>query len=167
MKKILLILLLLESFIYCDGIVEGKKILDFRLKSINGQKYYTIRDFEGEVVFLNLWGSWCRGCKKEMPEFFRLQKEYEDKKFKIVTVNIDGKKRNIRKFLRKIEKKTDIKTPFLVLYDMHKNVARRYKVRAMPSSYLIDKNGIVRLIVIGSLYEDDIKELKKEIDKLL
>jgi len=167
MKKIILVLLLSFMSLWGGGIIEGEKILDFKLKSINGQKLYSLEAFRGEVIFLNLWGSWCRGCKKEMPHFFRLQKEYEDKAFKIVTVNIDGKKRNIKKFLHKIEKKTTIKTPFLVLYDPKKNVAKNYKVRAMPSSYLIDKEGIVRLVLIGSLDEDDIKELKKEIDALL
>jgi len=165
--KILLILLISLLHLNAKEIQEGDKAINFRLKTIDGKKRYSLNQFKGEVVLLNLWGSWCKGCKKEMPSFYRLQKEYDGKKFRILAVNIDKKIRNIHKFLRKIEKKTNIKTPFLVLQDRTQIVPKKYHVYAMPSSYLIDKEGIIRLIIIGSLNETEVNQLKIEINKLL
>ena len=167
MKKILLILLLSVISINAKAIQENDKAINFRLKTIDGKKRHSLKQFKGRVVLLNLWGSWCRGCKKEMPAFYRLQKEYNRKKFRVLAVSIDRKKRTARKFLRRIERKTHMKTPFIVLHDPRKSVARKYGAQGMPSTYLIDKKGIVRLAIIGSLNDEDMKELKLEIDKLL
>jgi peroxiredoxin len=163
MKTILLFLTLGLS-LYA-GIHEGDNAKAFTLEDISSHKTYTMENFKGEVVLLNLWASWCRGCKKEMPEFFELQKSYK-KGFKIVAVSVDDTASKAEKFLQSVEKKTGMKTPFIVLHDKKKDLAKAYQCSAMPSSYLIDKHGIIRLIIIGSLNADDIKELKKEINKL-
>ncbi len=162
--KTLLLFLTLGLHLYA-GISEGDKAPDFTLKTLEGTKTYTMQNFKGEVVLLNLWASWCKGCKKEMPEFFELQKSYK-KSFKIVTVSVDDKASKSQKFLQSVEKKTGIKTPFISLHDSDKSVAKAYQAVAMPSSYLIDKKGIIRLIIVGSLNSEDIEQLKLEINKL-
>lgn len=163
MKKILLIITLALS-LYA-GVGEGEKAVAFNLKTLDGSSSYKMSDFKGEVVLLNLWASWCRGCKKEMPEFFELQKEYKSG-FKIVTVSVDKDLSKSKKFLNSVEKKVGYKTPFVSLYDGKKTLARAYGAMAMPSSYLIDKKGVVRAVIVGSLNSDDIQELKKQIDSL-
>jgi len=143
----------------------GEKAPNFELPDIFTGKTYTMEDFKGKVVLLNLWASWCTGCKAEMPEFFKLQQEYKD--FVIVAITVDNSKEKAVEFLKSIEEKTGIKTPFIVLWDKEKKVAKIYRPRGMPSSYLIDKNGVLRKVFIGSFNEDNIKALKSEIDKLL
>lgn len=160
-----LFVLLLLSLSLHAGISEGDKAPNFSLKTLDGKKTYTMQSLKGNVVLLNLWASWCKGCKKEMPEFFKLQKS-DKKGFKILTVNVDNKAGKAEKFLSLVERKTGIKTPFISLYDSQKSVAKAYKCEALPSSYLIDKNGIIRDVIIGSLNADDIKQLKIEINKL-
>jgi alkyl hydroperoxide reductase subunit AhpC len=100
-----------------------------------------------------------------MPEFFKLQKEYADG-FKIVAVSIDNEAAASAKFLHSLEDELGYKTPFLILHDPEKSLPKAYGAVAMPSSYLIDKKGIVRAVIVGSLNGDDIEELKQEINKI-
>jgi len=163
MKKLLLFFAL--GLYLHAGISEGSKAPNFTLKTLDGKKTYSLSQLKGQVVLVNLWASWCKGCKKEMPEFFALQKSYKQG-FKIVTVSVDDKASKATKFLANVEKHTAMKTPFISLHDKDKRVAKAYECTAMPSSYLIDKKGIIRLVIIGSLNADDIELLKQEINKL-
>ena len=164
MKKILVFLLLLT--LYASAAISiGDKAPNFTLKTLDGKHSHTLQSLKGNVVLINLWASWCKGCKKEMPEFFELQKCYK-KGFKIVTISVDDSATKSQKLLNHLEKKTGTKTPFITLYDAKKNVAKAYHCAAMPSSYLIDKNGVIKQIIVGSLDANDIKKLKVEINKL-
>ena len=167
MKKILLILAISVIGLTAQSIKEGDKAPNFVLKTVKGKKRHSLRQFKGRVVLLNLWGSWCRGCKKEMPAFYRLQKAYSKRKFRVLALSIDRKKRTARRFLKRIDKKAHMKTPFIVLHDPKKSVPKKYGAKGMPSTYLIDKKGIVRLAIIGSLTDDEIELLKVEINKLM
>ena len=163
MKKILLVVIALSIGLFA-GVSEGDKALGFNLKSLNG-KSYSMNSFKGKVVLLNLWASWCSGCKKEMPEFYKLQKSM-GRNFKIVAVSIDKNSADAKSFLASVNKKTHMKTPFVVLHNPSKSLAKEYKAQAMPSSYLIDKKGIIRAVIVGSLNHNDIVQLKAEIRKL-
>ena len=162
--KTLLLFLVLGLNLYA-GISEGDKAPNFTLKTLDGKKSHSLHSLKGDVVLVNLWASWCKGCKKEMPEFFELQKCYK-KGFKIVTISVDDSATKSQKLLNHLEKKTGTKTPFITLYDAKKNVAKAYHCAAIPSSYLIDKKGVIKQIIVGSLDANDIKKLKVEINKL-
>ncbi len=163
--KTLLLFITLGLHLYA-GVSQGDKAPEFTLQTLDGKKSYTMQNFQGEVVLLNLWASWCKGCKKEMPEFFALQKSYT-KGFSLVTISVDDKAAKSQNFLKSVEKKTGIKTPFITLHDAKKEVAKAYGVAAMPSSYLIDKKGIIRAVIVGSLNHEEIEALKKDINTLL
>ena len=162
--KILLLLLSL-AFTLHAGISEGDKAPNFTLKTLDGKKSQTLKDLQGNVVLVNIWASWCKGCKKEMPEFFKLQKAYK-KGFKIVAVSVDDEASKAHNFLHSVEEHTGINVPFIALHDSKKSVAKSYQCAAMPSSYLIDKNGIIKEVIVGSLNADDIEILKREINQL-
>ncbi len=164
MKKILLTLMLMGS-LFADVKV-GDKALGFDLQDFSKEKSYTMDSFKGEVVLLNIWASWCSGCKEEMPEFFELQREYKSG-FKLVAISIDKKSKDAKKFLASVEKKLGYETPFIVLHDKKKSSAKAYKCIGMPSSYLIDKEGVIQKVIVGSLNAKDIVALKADIDTLL
>ena len=163
MKRIIILLALVVSLYAEVGI--GNKAIAFDLKTLDGTQSYKMSDFKGELVLLNLWASWCSSCKKEMPEFFELQKKYKTG-FKIVTVSIDKNCDNSIDFLKSVESDTGMKTPFISLYDPEKLLAKAYRAKGMPSSYLIDKNGVIQSVMVGSLSHADIIELSKKIDSL-
>jgi len=164
MRKILLFILSLTLYVSA-GITIGDQAKDFKLKTLDNKQSHTLKSFRGEVVLVNLWASWCKGCKKEMPEFVGLQKSYK-KGFKLITVNLDDDPKKAQAFLQKVEKKTGSKIPFVALKNPSKSVAKAYQCGAMPSSYLIDKQGKIRNIIVGSLNKDEIEQLKQEINKL-
>lgn len=163
MRKIIILMALALSLF--AGIGAGDKAVEFNLETLDKSKSYTLSDFDGEVILLNLWASWCAGCKKEMPEFFKLQNHYKNG-FKIITASIDKECADSQNFMKSVEKDVGYPTPFVSLYDPSKSLAKAYGARGMPSSYLIDKNGIVQLVIVGSLTHEDIEELKVEIDRL-
>lgn len=163
LKKILLFSLL--SIGIHASIHTGDKAQAFTLPSIITDKSHTLSEFKGKVVLLNLWASWCKGCKKEMPAFFDLKKA-NPKGFEIITVSVDDNPQKASHFLKHIAKKKGFDTPFIVLHDTDKKVAKAYECRAMPSSYLIDKSGVIREVIIGSLNTQEIKALQAKIDTL-
>jgi len=163
MKTLIIILALIANL--AAGVVEGDKAIAFSLKDLEGSKSYTMEDFKGEVVLLNLWASWCSGCKEEMPEFYKLQKQYP-KGFKIVAVSIDSDAGKSEEFLASVEEELGMKRPFIVLHDNEKKLPKSYRCIGMPSSYLIDKEGVIRKIIVGSLNSEDIEALRHDIDAL-
>jgi thiol-disulfide isomerase/thioredoxin len=163
MRTLIIILALIANL--TAGVVEGDKAIGFSLKELSGSKSYTMDDFKGEVVLLNLWASWCSGCKEEMPEFYKLQKQYP-KGFKIVAVSIDSDAQKSRDFLSSVEEELGMRRPFIVLLDSEKKLPKSYRCIGMPSSYLIDKEGVIRKIIVGSLDSEDIDALRHDIDAL-
>ena len=158
--KYLLLYSLLTFFLFAEVNV-GDKAPNFTLKTLDGKQTHTMQDFKGKVVLLNLWASWCKGCKKEMPAFVALQKNNK-KGFELVAVSLDDSKDKATHFLSTLNQKI----PFTVLHDSKKQLGKAYSCSAMPSSYLIDKNGVIKQVIIGSLDSNDIKTLQNEINKL-
>ncbi len=145
----------------------GSPAPDFQLPDLDGTKTYSLEDFRGKVILLNFWASWCTGCKAEMPEFIKLQEDYKDRGFLIVAVNVDRNPEKAKKFLRGLEEITGRKINFLVLYDGKKRVIKKYRPVGMPSSYLIDRNGVLVKYFPSSFTEENIGVLKKALEEVL
>jgi len=137
----------------------GKKATEFSLPAVNGETV-ALQSLRGKVVLLNFWATWCGPCRQELPELARVQEKYRQRGLTVVAVTVDNDVENVRSFL----KKYDIKLQ--ALWDKKKKVADAYVVEKMPSSYLIDRNGIVRFIHRGYTPEE-LKRIEAEIDELL
>jgi len=104
----------------------------------------TIRlgDFRGKVVFLNFWATWCIPCRLEMPAMERLYREFKERDFVILAVNVQEGPEAVRAFIR------ELKLTFPVVLDPKGRPAMAYVVRGLPATYLIDRNqGIVGRVV--------------------
>lgn len=142
--------------------------VDFKLPHLEDPaKTTSLSDFRGQVVLLNLWASWCTGCRKEMTEFITLQKEFRQKKFAVVAVNLDDQKGRALSFLKKYAQAEGQKIGFLTLYDKDKSLADRLNPTAFPASYLIDVSGNLVKSYVGSISDKDLPLLRREIDALL
>ncbi len=166
MKKVFYLFVFLTAFVFAVPKM-GSPAPDFQLPDLEGAKTYSLADFKGKVILLNFWASWCTGCKAEMPEFINLQEEYKDKGFLIVAVNVDRSSEKAKKFLKELEELTGKKINFLVLHDGKKKVIKKYKPIGMPSSYLIDKNGVLVKYFPSSFTEKNIGVLKNAIEEVL
>lgn len=137
----------------------GKKAAGFVLPGANGGEV-ALQSLRGKVVLLNFWATWCAPCREELPELARLQEKYRQHGLAVVAVSVDNEMDNIRRFLKKYQ------VNLQVLWDRKKKVVEAYAVEKMPSSYLIDRNGIIRFIHRGYSREE-MKRIEIEIDDLL
>jgi thiol-disulfide isomerase/thioredoxin len=89
----------------------------------------------GQVVVVDFWASWCKPCRQSIPWLNELKARYGASGLTIIGVNVDAERRDADRFLR------DVPIDFEVLFDPQGNIARQFKVKAMPTSYVIDRNG--------------------------
>jgi len=145
----------------------GDMAIDFNLKEVGSEKKYSLDDFKGKLVLLNLWAGWCTGCKEEMPHFIDLQESFKKEEFLIVATSLDRKETDTVKFLENLEKRAGKKVNFLVLIDEDKQIAKGYNPFGLPATYLIDEDGKIIKGIYGSLKESAINKLKNDIEILL
>jgi peroxiredoxin len=141
--------------------VEGKLAPDFTLKSRSGENI-KLSELRGDVVMINFWASWCAPCRQEMPLLEEMHKKYSDLGFVLLGVNVEEDSSLAEDLLR------EIPVSFPILYDNTNAVTKLYKVVAMPSTVIVDRDGKMRYLHRGYLpgYEDEyvkqIKELIRE-----
>lgn len=123
-------------------------------------KNISLKKLKGKVIYLDFWASWCDPCRKSFVWMNDMHARYEGKNFIIVAVNLDASKADAAKFLKKVPVNFDI------AYDPEGSVAAKYNLKAMPTSYLIDKNGQLAFAHKG-YREGDAKEIEKKIQQLL
>ena len=103
-----------------------------------------LRDLKGSIVFLNFWATWCPPCKQEMPSMERLYRRYRDRGFTILAISLDSNgAAAVAPFVK------TLKLTFPIGLDPKMELANRYTVRALPSSFIIDRNGTMVAIALG------------------
>jgi thiol-disulfide isomerase/thioredoxin len=139
---------------------EGFLAPQFALQDLSG-KMVSLKDFRGKVILLNFWASWCGPCKREIPSLERLYQKRYDKGFKIVAVNAERSSASqIASFAEKY------RMSFPILLNPQGDVANNYWVRAIPTSFLLDKKGKIRWKIVGGR-EWDGPDVLSRIDQLL
>jgi thiol-disulfide isomerase/thioredoxin len=121
-----------------------------------------IAQHQGKVVYVDFWASWCGPCRKSFPWMNTMQAQYEKEGLVIISVNVDSDKSFATEFLEE--------TPanFTIFYDPKGNVARKFKLKGMPSSFLINRQGQLISSHTGFseqkkiVYENEIKNLLNE-----
>ena len=111
-----------------------------------------LRDYNGKLILLNFWATWCAPCKKEMPSLDKLQVRDELNNLEIFTVNVGQD--NLEKSLKFFE---DLKIKNLKIYfDSPSTLAKKLGLRGIPTSILINKDGLEFARIIGSIdFEDE------------
>lgn len=123
---------------------------DFTLKSRSGDNL-RLSEERGNIVIVNFWASWCGPCREELPEFEALYQSYADLGVTVYAVNVDDESEKANKLLE------DISVSFPVLYDPNGEVSELYDVSAMPTTVMIDRNGVARLMHKGYKSGDEAK----------
>jgi peroxiredoxin len=142
------------------GVGKGQKAPDFSLPTLKGGTL-SLAALKGKVVVLDFWAQWCEPCKRELPELERLSKSYAGKDVVFVSVNIDKSKDNAARLAQQLG------ITFDVGLDPAGSVAGTYDLPKMPTSFVIDKKGVVRFVHEGFEGAGDVARFKKEIDELL
>ncbi|MFC2043407.1 TlpA disulfide reductase family protein [Chloroflexota bacterium] len=117
---------------------------DFSLSTYEGE-IITLSDLRGQPVLINLWTSWCPPCKAEMPALERVYQDFKDDGLEILAVNSTNQD-NAADAIGFVQ---DLGLTFTVLFDNNGNVSKQYRLQALPTSIFINREGVIREIVIG------------------
>jgi cytochrome c biogenesis protein CcmG/thiol:disulfide interchange protein DsbE len=117
---------------------------DFALADPAGKKF-SLAALRGKAVLINLWATWCPPCRAEMPAMQDFYRKYEAQGFVVLGVNATAQDYplNIVPFVQEYQ------LTFPILLDETGEVARKYELRSLPSSYFINRDGSVAEVVIG------------------
>jgi len=132
----------------------------FALPSLTGEGTVELARHRGKLVYLDFWASWCAPCLTAIPEIEKLRQEFPADRFQVIAVNLDRKTRKALRFLEK----NPIGYPSAS--DPEGRLPTRFGVDTMPTSYLIDGDGVIRLVHRG-FKRGDGEDLRREIRALL
>jgi cytochrome c biogenesis protein CcmG, thiol:disulfide interchange protein DsbE len=121
---------------------------EFSLAERNGEMI-SLSSLRGKPVLLNIWASWCPPCRSEMPAMQDLFEEYVDQGFTILAVNATNQD-DLEEMNRFVENN---QLQFPVLLDQTGTVTDLYKVQSLPTSFFINKEGIIEDVVFGGMSE--------------
>jgi peroxiredoxin len=138
----------------------GSKAPDCALTKINDKQPYDLQQFQGEVLYVDFWSSWCPPCAKSIPFLNELDRDLKNSGLQVIGVNMDQAPEDAKAFLAKYP------ANFTVVSDANETCAKGFDVQAMPSSYLIDRNGVIRHIHLG-FRDGEAKELRVLAEQLL
>lgn len=135
---------------------------DFELQTLDGE-VVKLSDLKGKKVILNFWATWCPPCKAEMPHMQNYYENYaEDDNVEIVAVNLTTKEhgQNIEKKITNFIEEYQLSFP--IPLDEKGKANKEYRISMIPTTYLINTDGLINQKVIGPLDEERIKKLVKE-----
>lgn len=138
----------------------GEKFPDIQLKRLNSKTKFDSRELKGKIVLVDIWGSDCPPCRLAMPKMNSIFKNLRKKNFVILGINVDENDDDIKFFL------SEYKIDYPLLDDRKHDLVKRLDVQMMPTSFLLDGEGIVRYVHKG-FRNGDAEILEKKIRALL
>lgn len=130
---------------------------DFALTSVDGESV-KLSDYQGKVVLVNFWATWCGPCVVETPALVRIYNKYKSKGFAVVGVALQSEEDGVKDFVKRY------RVPYAIARDTSSEIGLRYQVFALPSSFLFSPEGKVKRAFTGFVTEET---LEKELQKLL
>ena len=137
----------------------GKKVPKFSGSLVGGGELSS-SSFKGKVTYLSFYASWCGPCRKELPALIALRNKYASQGFEVVAVGVDTVARKSEVFAKRS------KVNYPVILDPRNTILGQFDVTSMPTSYLIDRDGVIRYKKVG-FGDKTIGEITPEIEKAL
>lgn len=126
------------------GVIKISQALpvEIKLKDPNGRTV-SLSDYRGKIIFLNFWTTWCFDCRIEMPHMEKLHQKFKNKEFEMVAINLQEPASQVNHFFK------DYKLTFTALLDSHGEVGAHFRVTSIPTTFILDKQGIIIGKVMG------------------
>ncbi|MBI2830955.1 MAG: TlpA family protein disulfide reductase [Chloroflexi bacterium] len=131
---------------------------DFQLQDLAGKTVF-LSELRGKPVVINFWASWCGPCREEMPYIQQVHEKWANKGLVILAINIQENPAVASKFM------ADYKLTFTALLDTKGEVAATYKVRGIPATFFIDKDGIIRGQRVGAF--SSVKQIEDSLARIM
>ena len=126
----------------------GVPVPEIKVDSLGGKKI-DVASFRGRVLLLDVWASWCGPCKQELPMLDAMARRLKAQGIDVLAVSVDQERANVDKFL-----KGHGKWALTIAHDPAGAIAERLQPDKMPTSYVIDRAGIVRYVNAGFVPDD-------------
>jgi peroxiredoxin len=123
---------------------EGFLAPDFTLESLSGDQI-SLSDIRGKAIVLNLWASWCPPCRAEMPALQRVYQENHERGLEVLAVNMTAQDTiaALEDFVQ------EFNLTFPILLDTSGGVGNAYLLRALPTTFFIDREGVIQRVIVG------------------
>jgi thiol-disulfide isomerase/thioredoxin len=141
------------------GTTEGKLPPAFELPDLSGN-VVTLADYEGKVVVLDLWATWCPPCRQEIPFLVSLYEEHKDAGLVVVGIGLDD---GGAKVLEPFVKQNSVTYPILV---GNRDVGQTYQLKGIPTTFILDRNGRIAAKHLG-FRPSDADVMRAEVARLL
>ena len=146
-----------------DGQWVGREAPSFELTDLEGRPH-RLSDYRGQVIFLNVWASFCAPCREEMPSMERLVRTYEERGMVMLAVTVDPQKQDAQAFMQ--EFLPGQRSAMTVLHDPNSSTAHAYGTELLPETYIIDKQGQIVARFVNA-YDWTRPEVRQLIETLL
>ena len=117
---------------------------DFTLATLDGTSI-TLSEMKGQVALINIWATWCPPCRAEMPVIQATYERYRDQGFTVLAVDLQEDPRTVAAFMQRY------KLTFPALLDRDGKVSGTYRSSALPSSFFVDRRGVIRAVYRGPM----------------
>ena len=141
--RVLLLITLFFASPTAFALKVGEKFPDIQLNRLNSKLKFDSREMKGKVVLIDIWGSDCPPCRLAMPKMNSIFQKLRKKNFVILGINVDEHDDDVKFFL------SEYKIDYPLLDDRKHELVKRLDVQMMPTSFLLDGNGIVRYVHKG------------------
>lgn len=151
------------SLIFCQNCfaaVPGESAPVCEAKVMDTNQALNLNDFNNKVVLIDFWATWCPPCKQSIPFLNALRNEFQDEGFEIVAISVDENLDDVKKYLETNP------IDYVVAYDSSGDCPSKYGVKAMPSSYFVDRHGKIREVHLGFRRIDEM-EIRARVVELL
>jgi peroxiredoxin len=138
----------------------GDRAPSFSARSLDGDGTLSLGAYKGEVVYVDFWASWCPPCLTSLPLLEKLRQELDGQGFRVLAINVDKDPEKARRFLEKRP------VGYPSVSDPKGRLPETFGLATMPTSYLIDRRGVVRYVHQG-FRDGDIDGIRERVRALL